>query len=35
VSTIPGIIENLSSWLFKGGKNKQEYPGGVFINQWF
>jgi hypothetical protein len=24
VSTIPGIIENLSSVLFKGGTNKQE-----------
>ena len=24
VSTIPGIIENLSSELFKGGTNKQE-----------
>ncbi len=31
VSTIPGIIENLSSVLFIGGKNKQEYPGGVII----
>ena len=35
VSTIPGIIENLSSVLFNGGINKVEYPGGVFISQGF
>jgi len=35
VSTIPEIIENLSSELFKGDTNKQEYPFGVFIFQGF
>jgi hypothetical protein len=35
VSTIAGIIENLSSVLFNGGTNKQEYPGGVLIIQGF
>ena len=35
VSTIPGIIENLSSTLFNGGTNKQEYPLGVLIFQGF
>jgi hypothetical protein len=31
VSTIPDIISNLSSLLFKGGINKHEYPEGVLI----
>ena len=35
VFTIPAIIENLSSVLFKGAVNKHEYPGGVFIVQGF
>ena len=32
---MPGIIENLSSELFKGGTKRQEYPGGVLIFQGF
>ena len=32
---IPGIIENLSSELFMGGKNKQDYPFGVLIFHGF
>ena len=35
VSTIPGMIWNLSSLLFKTGTNKHEYPGGVLIINGF
>ena len=32
---MPGIILKYLFSLFKGGKNKHEYPGGVFICQGF
>jgi len=35
VSTIAGIMLNLSSVLFKGDTHKQEYPGGVLILKGF